>query len=179
VRAATGAGAAARGRSRRRRSSQVGAHLAHEADHLFERVVVAQVEVVAARDVEGLAQGDEGFGLLDCIDAQVGLQVEVQLQHLLRVARLRGDDGQHPGRDRIPGGGRGGGWRWGGRRRRRRERGRRGGQVGAHLAHEADHLFERAVVAQVEVVAARDVESLAQGDEGFGLLDGVHAQVGL
>jgi hypothetical protein len=75
--AATQVGAAGAAATSRRGGDQVGAHLAHKADHLFERVVVAQVEVIAARNVEGLAQGDEGLGLLDSVDAQVGLQVEV------------------------------------------------------------------------------------------------------
>ena len=65
----------------------------HKADDRGQRRVIAQLQVVAARDVERLPDGEERLGLLHRVDAQVGLHVEVKLQHLHRVAGLCGDDG--------------------------------------------------------------------------------------
>ena len=66
----------------------------YEANHRPQRRIIAQLQVVAARDVKCLPDGEEGFGLFHRVDAQVGLHVEVELQHLHRVAGLRGDDGK-------------------------------------------------------------------------------------
>jgi hypothetical protein len=62
---------------------QIRPHGVDEADHALQRRVVAQVQVLLQRDVEGLADGLEGLGLLHRVDAQVGFHVQVQLQHLL------------------------------------------------------------------------------------------------
>ena len=48
--------------------------------------IIAQLEVFSAWDIEGFAQGQEGLGLFDGIDAQVGFQIQVRLEHVHRVA---------------------------------------------------------------------------------------------
>jgi hypothetical protein len=67
----------------------------HEADDRAEGRVVAQLQVVAAGDVERVADGLERLGLLDRVDAQVGFHVQVEVEHLQRVAGLLGDNAQH------------------------------------------------------------------------------------
>ena len=52
---------------------------------------VAQPELVVAGDAVGLADGGEQLGLLDGVDAEVGLHVEVELEHVLGIAGLLGD----------------------------------------------------------------------------------------
>ncbi len=170
-----------------RRRRQIGPHGIDEADDRAEGRVVAQLQVVAAGDVEGVADGLEGLGLLDGVDTQVGLHVEVEFQHFQRIAGLGGHDLQHLVSDGID------------RRRLTADRGRNRGrgdwlrlsagrrlvvgrrcrQIGPHRIDEADDRAEGRVVAQLQVVAAGDVESVADGLEGLGLLDGVDAQVGL
>src|SRR5947207_70001 len=51
---------------------QVGPVIADELDDAGESWVIAQLEVVLARDIEGGSHGREGLGLLDRVDAQVG-----------------------------------------------------------------------------------------------------------
>ena len=63
-------------------------------DDLGQGVIVAQLDVIAARDVIGLADGGKDLGLLDGVDAQVGLEVEVEVEHIGRVAGLFADQGQ-------------------------------------------------------------------------------------
>src|SRR3989304_6136884 len=73
--------AGARRRADRRlggaRGREVRAHLADELDHVAERRVVAQLEVVLARDAVFLPHAREDLRLLDGVDAEVGLEVEV------------------------------------------------------------------------------------------------------
>ena len=159
-----------------------------KADDLGQRVIVAQLEVFAARDVVRFADGGKDLGLLDRVDAQVGLHVQLDVEHVGRVAGLFADDGQDLrgdsvlscSRRRLCGHGRS-------RQRRRsvlhwlwrccwrgccRE-------VRPRLVDKADDLGQRVIVAQLEVVAARDVVRLADGGKDLGLLDRVDAQVGL
>jgi hypothetical protein len=86
-------------RSRRRARGpghlrQVRAAIEDELHDVAERREVAQAELVVARDVVGGADGGEGLGLLDGVDAEVGLQVELHVEHVARIAGLVGDDGQ-------------------------------------------------------------------------------------
>ena len=67
-----------------------------EADDVGQRRVVAQLQRVVALDPVGLADRGEHLGLLDRVDPEVGLEVEVQVEHLGRVAGLLGDDREHP-----------------------------------------------------------------------------------
>ena len=67
---------------------QVGALLKNEPDDVRQRRIVAQLAVLIARNVVDLADGREHFGLLDRVDAEVGLEIEIQIQHVFRIAGL-------------------------------------------------------------------------------------------
>ena len=131
---------------------------------------VAQFEVGVAVDVEVVADGGEQFGLFDGVDAEVGFEVEVDVEHVGGVAGLLGDECEH-----------------GLARRRRRpspvpatgaERaagcdaaGRHGPACGGRVApaacagHEGDDVGEGGEVAEFEVGVAFDVEVVADGGE--------------
>jgi hypothetical protein len=100
------------------RATEVRPPVEDEADHVRQRREVTQLQLVVARDVVGLAHGREGLRLLHGVDAEVGLEVEVDVEHVGRVAGLLGDDAQdgfaHRVRRTVSGG----------RRERRRRRGR-------------------------------------------------------
>ena len=85
-------------RSRRIAGPSLGRAVADEADDVVEGRVVAQLERVVACDPVGLADLGEQLGLLDRVDAEVGLQVEVQVEQFGRVAGLLGDQRHHPRR---------------------------------------------------------------------------------
>ena len=146
--------------------------VADEADDVVEGGVVAEGEVVVAFDGVFLADGGERFGLFDGVDAEVGFQVEVEVEHVGRIPGLRGDDLQHLGGYYITCGcccccgGTGGRSRSGSH------------QVRSFVADEADDVVEGGVVAEGEVVVAFDGVFLADGGERFGLFDGVDAEVG-
>ena len=74
-----------------------------EADDVVEGGVVAEFELVVAGDVVGLADGGEQFGLLHRVDAEVGFEVEIEVEHLGWVAGLFGDEGQDGCFDLIDG----------------------------------------------------------------------------
>ena len=95
---------------------QVRPHRAHEAHHRRQRRVIAQVDPLLQRNGEGLANGRKRLRLLDRVDAQVGLHVEVEFQHILRVARLVGHHTQHLLNHHVCGGERVRGCPTGGRR---------------------------------------------------------------
>ncbi len=77
------------------RSGQVGSLVPHETDDGLQRGVVAELGRVVAGNVIRLTNAGEDLGLLDGVDAEVGLQIEVERQHVRRVARLFGDQCQH------------------------------------------------------------------------------------
>jgi hypothetical protein len=58
-------------------------------------LVVAELAVLIARDVVDFADGGEHLCLLDGIDAEVGFQVEIDIQHVLRVAGLLDHQGEN------------------------------------------------------------------------------------
>ena len=80
---------------------QVRPLLVHEPDHVRQRRVVAQLAVLVARDVVDLADGGEHLRLLDGVDAEVGFEVEVQIQHVFRIAGLLRHQGQNAFFDRL------------------------------------------------------------------------------
>ena len=88
-------------RGRGSRHGEVGPAVADELDDEGEGRVVAQLAVVVPRDAPLLAHGREELGLLDGIDAEVGLEVEVEGEHLRGVAGLLGDDGEDAGLDGV------------------------------------------------------------------------------
>jgi hypothetical protein len=176
-----------RGRYRRSRClgrgrREIRPHLVHERDHVAERGIVAELALLVAGDAPLLADRGEQLGLLDGVDAEVGLEVEVEIQHVRRIARLLGHEGEDRVAHGIPGGGRCGGRRRGRRRGSRRrghglERGRR--EVRPHLVHERDHVAECRIVAELALLVAGDAPFLADGGEQLGLLHGVDAEIGL
>ena len=97
----------------------VGAAVADEADDVGEGGVVAESEGFVAFDAVGLADGGEHFGLLDGVDAEVGFEVEVEVQQVRGVAGLFGHHGEHRCLHVVA--------RWVGDRRLGRRRGRRRG----------------------------------------------------
>src|SRR5271165_1689598 len=66
---------------------------------------VAQFEVVVAGDAVVLADGGEDFGLFDGVDAEVGLQVEVDVEQVGGVSGELGDDADHGVGDLVSSGG--------------------------------------------------------------------------
>jgi hypothetical protein len=97
-------GATAAGGGRQRRSRPPAARglgepglAAHPAGDVAQGREVAQLHRVVALDVVVLAHGGEDLGLLDGVDAEVGLEVEVGVQQVGRVA------GQTVPRSRSPG----------------------------------------------------------------------------
>ena len=74
----------------------------HELHHVLERREVAELQVLLALDAVGLAHRGEHLGLLHGVDAEVGLEVEVHLQHVRRIAGLLGHDVEDPLHDVIP-----------------------------------------------------------------------------
>ena len=81
--------------SRNRCHCQVGPALAHEAHHGGQRRVVAQIDAFLHRNRKRFADGGERLGLLDGVNAQISFQVQVQVEHVLRVAGLARHHAQH------------------------------------------------------------------------------------
>jgi hypothetical protein len=90
-----------RGRWRLSRRLEVGSAVIDEVDHVAQGRIVAQFQVLDALDAERLADGGEGFRLLDGINPQVSLKIEVEFEHLRRVAGLLRHDRQHLRSDRV------------------------------------------------------------------------------
>ena len=61
--------------------------------------VVAELELVVAFDAEAFADEGEDLGLFDGVDAEVGFEVEVEVEHVGGVAGLVGHHGQDLGLD--------------------------------------------------------------------------------
>src|SRR5664280_2365968 len=154
--------------------------LHHEADHMRKGGKVAQLDVVVAGDAVGLPHRGEQLGLLDGVHTEVRLQVQVQVQHVLGIARLLRHQGQNPLADLARGdrGDRGGSLLHRRRALHRRRGLHRGGRhTTGPLHHEADHMRKGGKVAQLDVVVAGDAVGLPHRGEQLGLLDGVHTEV--
>ena len=134
---------------------------------------VAQLELRVARNAPRLAHRRERLGLLDGVDAQIRFEVEIEIEHLGRIAGLLREDGEHFRRDVVD--------RCGRRLHRLRLRsfGRRGAQLRLPRVDEADHVPQRGEVAQLELRVALDAVRLAHGRERLGLLDGVDPEIRL
>ena len=70
------------------RPGQVGPLLVHEADDVRQCRIVAQLAVFIARDVVDLADGGEHFCLLDGVDAEIGFEIEIEIEHVVGIAGL-------------------------------------------------------------------------------------------
>ena len=149
---------------------------------MVERRVVAQLQRVVACDPIGLADLGEQLGLLDRVDTQIGLQVEVQVEQLGRIAGLLGDQRHHPRRQiltrrptatprppRPPVT----------HRRAGSAAGATGVVAGVRSRTKRDDVVERRVVAQLQRVVACDPIGLTDLGEQLGLLDRVDPQIGL
>ncbi len=167
--------------------------------------VVLELQPLFLREAVVFAQFAEQFGLLDGIDAEVGLEVEVRLEHVLGVAGLLGEEVEQSVQDllavRVAGDctrGRLGRCRHGARRGfrfRRRRRGRRfrfrarcpfrcrrrrGGRAARETALDVfDDAVNRRVVLELQSFLLWKAVVFAQLTEQFGLLDRVDAEVGL
>ena len=73
--------------------------VADEADDVGEGGVVAELELVVAFDAEAFADEGEDLGLFDGVDAEVGFEVEVEVEHVGGVAGLVGHHGEDLGLD--------------------------------------------------------------------------------
>ena len=165
-----GAAAAARAPARARRRGRgvgrgggVAGAVVDEADDVAQGGVVAQLEVVVAVDAVALADGGEHLGLFDGVDAEVGFEVEVGVEHVGRVAGLLGDDRQDRGRDHVVvGAARGAAAAGAGSARAPAAgRGSRAARRGGAVFDEADDVAQGGVVAQLEGVVAVDAVALA------------------
>ena len=75
-----------------------------EPDHVRQGREIAQLEIGIARDVVSLADGGKQLRLLDGIDTQIGFEVEIQVEHVSRIAGLFHHQFQDAIRDRVAGG---------------------------------------------------------------------------
>ena len=67
---------------------EIGTTLIHEPNHVSQRGIVAQFAAVITRNAVDLADGGEHLCLLDGIDAKVGFEIEIQIQHVPGIASL-------------------------------------------------------------------------------------------
>ena len=136
------------------------------------------------------ADRGEDLGLLDGVDAEVGLEVEVGVEQVGGVAGHLGDDRRDDVEDRVarPVARRRGGRRGRGSgvpvpgQRTRRPQGREpaaGAGTPSRLADPGRDVVQRRELPQLQVVVAHEVPLGADGGEDLGLLDGVDAEVGL
>ena len=59
-----------------------------KANHLFQRRIIAQFQIFLTRNIKHLADGGKGLRLLDRINPQIRFQVDIEVEHLLRIARF-------------------------------------------------------------------------------------------
>ena len=62
---------------------------------MSQRRIVAQLAVLIARDAVDLADGCEHLRLFDGIDSEVGFEVQIQVQHVFRIAGLLRHQGKN------------------------------------------------------------------------------------
>ena len=101
---------------------QIRPPIVDEPDHVGQRREVAQLQVVVARNAVGLADRGKHLRLLYGIDAQIGFEIQIEVEHIHRIAGFLGDQREDAlfhrigSRCGVAGGGAGG---CGTRRRRR------------------------------------------------------------
>ena len=149
------------------RFSQVGSLVVDESDHMPQRREVAQLHVVIARDAVDPANGSHQLRLLDRVNPEVGFEIKVKIQHVLRVAGLFDNQVKNAFLHRI-GNNRTHRCRDGCCRNRSslsldwwsclpRGYGLRRSQIGTLVVDESDHMPQRREVAQLHVVIAREM----------------------
>ncbi len=72
-----------------------------EADDVSQGGVVRELHVFLLGNAEGGPDFRERLGLLDGVDAQVGLEIEIEFEHLDRVTGLLGHDPENALLDRV------------------------------------------------------------------------------
>ena len=155
----------------------------HEPDDVRQRRKVAQLEILVARNVVDLADGSEHLRLLDGVDAEVGFQIEIEIQHVLGIAGLLDHECQdallHVPLESLErcGAGRGGGWRSAVPVLRRVGAG--AGQPRSGRRSCTKRITWASVGKSRSLTCRRaDAVGLADGGEHLRLLDGVDAEVG-
>ena len=73
----------------------------HPLDDVIQGRKLFELQIFVARYVVRFAHSCEGLGLFDRVDAQVGFQVEIQVEHIGWIAGLARDHLEHLGGDRI------------------------------------------------------------------------------
>ena len=73
----------------------------YEADDMRQRRIVAQFKVLIEWNVVELADCGDHLRLLHGIDAEIGFQIQVQIEHVLGIAGLLGDNLQYLLLDRF------------------------------------------------------------------------------
>ena len=131
------------------------------------------MQVLVAFDAEAFTNGSEDLGLFDGVDAEVGFEVQIEVEKFGGVAgHLRDDRDDRIGHV-VPD-------RCCGSRSRSRSGSSRCRCCGAGLVpYPADDMRQGGEVAQLQVLVALDAEAFAHGGEDFGLFDGVDAEVSL
>ncbi len=84
-----------RSRSTRLLRTKFGSPIVHEADHMSECGKIAQFDFVVAGNAVCFANRGHDLGLLHGIDTQIRLKIEIQIEHVHRIAGLLGDQRQH------------------------------------------------------------------------------------
>ena len=154
-------------------------------DHVGQGGEVAQLEILVSGNVIGRADGGKHLRLFNRVDAEVGFQIEIQVQHVPGVAGLLSNDLQHLVFNGVIGsrlccdrGRRGGDCRnISGDGARRGRRGRPNDEIGTVLMHKPDYVRQRWIVAQLPVLVPRNVVYLADCGKHFRLFDRVNSKI--
>ena len=182
-------------RRRRRCSTATTLHSLNVANHVVQRRVVGQHEVLVNRKRELVTDVSHDFGLLHRVNAQFTFQVLIEFNEISGVARVFDHNGHHRGGHLSIVNDRGWGRCWcGGRCRNvlRRDRGsglsrRRGGgcwrggrsntAIPRHALNVANHVIERRIISQHEIFVDGESEAFTDVRHDFGLLHRVNAQL--
>jgi len=153
-----------------------------------QRREIPQLQIVLARDVIRCANRSEHLRLLDGIDTKIRFQVQIEIQHIGRIARLLGNDPENGVPDVVALDRRGvGRSRSGSRVRRCRRwlcvnrlrncRDSRRPQVRTAVIDKLDRMRQRREIPQFQIVLARDVIRCANRSEHFRLLNRIDAKI--
>ena len=175
----------------RRCSSATALHSLNVANHVVQRRVVGQHEVLVNRKRELVADVRHDFGLLHRVNAQFTFQILIEFNEISGIARVFDHNGHHRGghlsivndryccrcrcgdvlrrdRDKRSSRGRGGGCR----------RGRRSNAaISRHALNVANHVIERRIISQHEIFVDGEAEAFTDVRHDFGLLHRVNAQL--
>ena len=57
--------------------------------------IIAQLPVLVARNLVSLADGGKDLRLLNCVDAQIGFEIKIQIEHVNRITGFLGYQTQY------------------------------------------------------------------------------------